>query len=174
MKESEYKRVASLISPKVEVKDGGVDKKGSFAVLDIPKGEIVFIKGGHIVCRDEIYASSVINSYLPLSDKYFIGAVVPEEESFVKIFVNHSCEPNCGVRGEITFVSMRDITSGEELTIDYAMVDDEDYSFRCTCGLPNCRGEVTGRDWMIPELQIRYENYFARYLTDKINDLLKK
>lgn len=174
MKKNEYKGVKSFISPKVEIKNGAVDGFGSFAISDIKKGEIVFIKGGHIVCRDQLFTASVINSYMPLNDEFFIGAVTLEEESFVKIFVNHSCEPNCGVRGEITFVSMRDIVKGEELTIDYAMVDNENYSFQCTCGLPSCRGVITGKDWMIPKLQTKYNNYFARYLTDKINNQLEE
>lgn len=39
--------------------------------------------------------------------------------------LNHLCNPNVGVRGEITFVAMRDIKAGEELTTDYAMIDDD-------------------------------------------------
>jgi len=37
------------------------------------------------------------------------------------MFLNHSCEPNVGILGQIIFVAMRNIDSGEELTIDYAL-----------------------------------------------------
>ena len=40
--------------------------------------------------------------------------------------LNHSCEPNLGLQGQIAFVAMRDIAADEELTFDYAMTDDED------------------------------------------------
>lgn len=171
MKESEINKpkMESFVSPKIEIREGALDGIGSFANSDIKKGEIVFIKGGHIVTREELFTSEIINSYLPLGDDYFVGATSPEEEPSIKLYVNHSCNPNCGIRGEITFVSMRDIKRGEELTFDYAMVDDENYSFECACGTDNCRKIVTGKDWKILELQKRYKNHFARYLLDKIN-----
>src|SRR5437773_4537542 len=67
-----------------------------------------------------------------------------------------------------TFVAMRDIPAGEELTHDWAMTDDDDYSVECNCGAPNCRGTLTGKDWQRPELQTRYAGYFSAYLARKI------
>ena len=159
----------SIISSKVEVRKSGIDKMGMYAKDDISKGEIVYIKGGHILTRDELFSSSVINSYLPISDDYFIGAISVEEEPYVKLYNNHSCDPNCGMNGEITFVAIKDIKAGEELTIDYAFIDNEDYSFECHCGSPKCRHIITGFDWKIKELQKRYYPYFAQYLKEKID-----
>jgi uncharacterized protein len=43
---------------------------------------------------------------------------------------------------------MRAIASGEELTIDYAMIDDmAEEAMDCACGTDSCRGMVTGVDW---------------------------
>lgn len=162
----------SVISNKVEIRKSSIDKTGMFAKEDIRKGEIVYIKGGHILTRKELFSSSVINSYLPISDDYFIGAISPEEEVDVKLYNNHSCDPNCGMHGEITFVALRDIVAGEELTIDYAFIDNEDYSFECHCGNTCCRHIITGMDWKIPSLQEKYYSYFAQYLKDKI-DLIR-
>ena len=39
--------------------------------------------------------------------------------------LNHSCEPNLGLQGQVVYVSLRDIEADEELTFDYAMNDDE-------------------------------------------------
>lgn len=107
--------------------------------------------------------------YLPISDDYYIGALNKEEENDIKLYNNHSCDPNCGMHGEITFVAIRDINPDEELTVDYAFIDNEDYSFECTCGSPYCRHTVTGFDWKIKELQTKYYPYFAQYLKDKID-----
>lgn len=159
----------SIISPKVEVRKSDIDKTGMFAKEPIKKGEIVYIKGGHILSREELFSSSVINSYLPISDDYFIGATSSEDEKDIKLFNNHSCDPNCGVHGEITFVAIKDINEGEELTIDYAFIDNEDYFFECQCGSPQCRHIVTGFDWKIKNLQKKYYHYFAQYLKDKID-----
>ena len=158
----------SLVSDKIKIGDSNINGKGMFAKEKIAKGEVVFIKGGHILKREQLFSSSKINSYLPIDDNYFIAAESPEEESGIKLFNNHSCEPNCGLRGEITFIAIRDIAKDEELTVDYAFIDDEDYEFDCTCGAAFCRKKVTGRDWKLPEIQSRYREYFAAYLQAKL------
>ncbi|HUF12981.1 MAG TPA: hypothetical protein VMN78_07780 [Longimicrobiales bacterium] len=67
---------------------------------------------------------------------------------------------------------MRDIESGEELTIDYAMIDgDASETMPCDCGAQSCRRVVTGDDWRRPELQRRYDGWFSRYLADRISAL---
>gem|GEM_PF-568947 len=75
--------------------------------------------------------------------------------------MNHSCEPNVGLRGNVLFVAVRAIAAGDELTIDYAMIDDEDGEMACRCGTAGCSGTISGRDWRHPELQIRYGPYFS-------------
>ena len=165
--------IKSVLSPKVCIKRSSITGKGMFAKEPIKAGEIVYIKGGHILYKNDLFSSKVINSYLPISDEYYIGATSREEEETIKLYNNHSCDPNCGMHGEISFVAIRDISKGEELTVDYAFIDNEDYSFECTCGSPVCRHVVTGYDWKKEELQKKYYPYFAQYLKDKI-DLARK
>ena len=162
--------VKSVLSEKVVIRDSYIHERGMFANQQIVKGEVVFIKGGHILKRKELFSSGVINSYHPLDDVYLLGATNLEEEDEIKLYINHSCNPNCGIRGEITFVAMRDINVDEELTIDYAFLDNEDYSFACTCGEPTCRSVVTGRDWLRKDIQAKYYDYFAAYLKEKIKE----
>jgi hypothetical protein len=70
---------------------------------------------------------------------------------------------------------MRDIEPGEEVTIDYAMVDgDPRDDFECLCGSPVCRHTVTGNDWMLPDLQKRYAGYFSPYLKHRIESSQKR
>jgi SET domain-containing protein len=159
----------SFISPKVEIRRSRLNGVGMFAKGDIKKGEIVFIKGGHVLTREQLFSSGIINSYLPIDDNYFLGATSKREETDIKLYLNHSCQPNCGVRGEITFLAMVDISKDTELTIDYCMVDNEDYEIKCNCGTPSCRKIINGFDWKKKELQEKYKGYFARYLQDKID-----
>jgi hypothetical protein len=168
MSEPQTEPVRSYISPKLLVRKSPIHGKGIFAMDDIAAGEVVFIKGGHILRRENVWSRTVINSYLPLDDDFAIGAVCEEEEARIKIFVNHSCDPNCGIRGEITFVAVRAIAAGEEVTCDYAMIDNEAYEFTCKCGSASCRNVVTGFDWRRKDLQKKYGSMFARYLLDKI------
>jgi uncharacterized protein len=162
--------VKSYICEKVEILNSNIHGYGMFAKEDIEKGEIVFIKGGHILSKSDLFSSDKINSYLPIDDNFYLAAKDQEEEDEIKLFVNHSCEPNCGLRGEITFISIRKIIQGEELTCDYAFIDNEDYEFKCNCGSSGCRKLITGRDWLLKSIQMKYGKYFAEYLKDKFID----
>lgn len=84
------------------------------------------------------------------------------------IYINHSCEPNVGMKGEDKFIAMRDIEREEELTIDYSMIDDNDMKMECTCRSFNCRKVITGKDWMLKELQEKYKEYFSSFIKKKI------
>jgi len=66
-------------------------------------------------------------------------------------------------------VAMRDVAAGEELTLDYATIDDDAKPLTCQCGAAACRGVVTGQDWRRPELQRKYGSYFAWYLLEKMH-----
>jgi len=159
----------SRLGKKVEQRTSKLNGEGYFAKEKISKNEIVFIKGGHIVTREEMFCSSTINSHLPISDDYFLAALNKDEEDKIKLFINHSCNPNCGLNGNMIFIALRDIEKNEELTVDYAFIDNEDYKIDCNCGSKNCRKIVTGFDWKIKSIQDKYYDYFAQYLKDKID-----
>ena len=164
----------SYRSPKTEVRDSKIHGRGLFAIADIAKDEIVAVKGGHIVdqktLREKI--TPVLGpAEIQIDDHFFIAPVTEEEREASMLYCNHSCDPNLGMRGEITFVAMRDICAGEELTHDWAMTDDDDYSIECKCGAPDCRKTLTGKDWQRPDLQKRYAGYFSAYLARKITVL---
>src|SRR5438094_4794829 len=161
----------SYLSPKTEVRESKIHGRGLFAIADIAKNEIVAIKGGHIVDRKRLREkiTPLLGPVeIQIGDDLFIAPVSDEERELSMLYLNHSCDPNLGVRGEITFVAMRDIRAGEELTHDWAMTDDDDYSVECKCGARNCRRILTGKDWQRPELRQRYAGYFSTYLARKI------
>lgn len=161
----------SYRSPKTEVRDSKIHGRGLFATADIARDEIVAVKGGHIVDRETLrhkVTPRLGPVEIQIDDNLFIAPVTDEERELSMLYSNHSCDANLGIRGEITFVAMRDIHAGEELTHDWATTDDDEYSVKCNCGAPNCRGTLTGKDWQRPELQQRYAGYFSTYLADKI------
>jgi SET domain-containing protein len=161
----------SYLSPKTEVRESKIHGRGLFAIADIAKNEIVAVKGGHIVDRTtlrEKITPLLGPVEIQIGDDLFIAPVSDEERELSMLYLNHSCDPNLGARGEITFVAMRDIRAGEELTHDWAMTDDDDYSIECNCGAPDCRKTLTGKDWQRPDLQKCYSGYFSAYLVRKI------
>lgn len=161
----------SYRSPKTEVRESPIHGRGLFATDQIAKGEVVAVKGGHIIDGETLrrdITPKLGPVEIQIGDDLFIAPVTDEERELSMLYSNHSCAPNLGLRGEITFVAMRDIGAGEELTHDWAMTDDDDYTIECKCGAQNCRGTLTGKDWQHPDLQSRYAGYFSAYLTDKI------
>lgn len=160
----------SVVSEKIDIHYGSVNRIGMFAKTEILPNEIVYIKGGHILTREEMFSSSVINSYLPIDDNWVIGTQNRDEEELIKLYNNHSCNPNCCVRGDIVFIASQEIHAGDELFIDYAFVDNEYYRFKCSCHSHNCRKIVTGFDWQLKYLQEKYEiGFFSSYIQSKIH-----
>jgi uncharacterized protein len=161
----------SYRSPKTEVRESKIHGRGLFAKAGIEKGEIVAVKGGHIVDRETLrreITPKLGPVDIQIDRDLFIAPVTDDERELSMLYTNHSCEPNIGLRGEITFVAMREIRAGEELTHDWAMTDDDDYSVECNCGARNCRKTLTGKDWQRPELQKKYTGYFSAYLAKLI------
>jgi SET domain-containing protein len=161
----------SYLSPKTEVRESKIHGCGLFATADITKDEIVAVKGGRIVDRETLREkiTPLLGSVeIQIDADLFIAPVTDEERELSMLYSNHSCDANLGICGQITFVAMRDIRAGEELTHDWATTDDDDYCVECKCGAPNCRKILTGKDWQRSELQRRYEGYFSAYLTRKV------
>lgn len=165
--------VSTWISPKaVKGAPSEIGGRGLVAVEAIDRGEVVAVKGGHIVTTEQLRSlpERLQNSDVQITDDLHLVALTEEEYEAVMLLINHSCEPNVGFAGNVVLVAMRDIDAGEELTTDYAMFDDYDGSMECTCGRPTCRRRIDGRDWQRPDLQARYRGYFSWYLARKMPD----
>ncbi len=164
----------SYLSPKTIVQESPIHGRGLFARSVIARGEVVAVKGGHIITGEELrlLQTTLGPAEIQIGENLFICPVTEAEREGSMLFSNHSCAPNLGLRGEITFVAMRNIEAGAELTHDWAMTDDDESRTECHCGATECRGTITGKDWQRPELQARYAGYFSSYLQRKIADTL--
>jgi hypothetical protein len=132
--------------------------EGVFATRSFKAGETVMIgKIEKILDNNNSHASQIDKH------KYALHAGLISK-------VNHSCEPNCGIRvnetGGHDFVAMKSISLNEEITFDYAM---RNYSVdyfppKCICGSKVCRERVTG--WKdLPETKKKeYKGFVAPYL----------
>jgi uncharacterized protein len=84
--------------------------------------------------------------------------------------VNHSCDPNCGVRlndGQaFDFVARRSIDAGQEVTFDYAMRNFtiDHFPTVCLCGAAQCRVSVTGWKDLPAARKADYGDLVAPYL----------
>ena len=86
--------------------------------------------------------------------------------------VNHSCDPNCGIRlnetGAHDYVAMKDISPGEEINFDYAMQNYKIGHFlvKCRCGSSDCRGVIGGWVDLPDHKRQQYKTFIAPYLLE--------
>lgn len=159
---------ACFLTPKARPALSAIAGHGAMCVEPIAGGEVVVSFGGRCVTRDEfeLLPISQQTRSIQIGDDLYLAAAAEPEPGHV---VNHSCDPTCVLEGNVVLVARRAIAAGEELTYDYATRNGSDYDeFECDCTAALCRGKVTGHDWMLPELQLRYRGSFSPYLARRI------
>ena len=141
----------------VVVKNTQSKGMGVFSIRPIYQGEVTVIGR-----RIKILSERTIYSLQ-------MEANVHVELDKPSICINHSCEPNTGVRnnqfGGYNFIALRDIQSGEEITFDYETT--EYYSIAvpiCCCNSDKCRKIIRGYHFLSDNLRDRYGEYIADYL----------
>lgn len=142
-----------------------MDKGGRavFAAAPIKEGDVVAVFGGQIVGLKEVLVLTPLerSRVLQIAERWFLHST----QECPSDWINHSCDPNCGFRDEVTLIAMKDIEEGEETTFDYAMADSVEYDeFTCECGAGNCRRAVRSTDWQLRTLKERYGAFFSPYL----------
>lgn len=173
---------SSWLSPKLKVQKTSWGERGLFALSPIDKDETLIIFGGCVMTIERFCNLSLElqNYQFQILDDFFFGPLTEEnlEDAY---FLNHSCKPNAGFKSEIILVAMRDISTGEPVTIDYAtclsyhpLTVDRLAIDPCLCGEKNCRKVLTSSDWEISELQVTYDGYFQPFLQEKIEKRRKQ
>lgn len=158
------------LAPKAAARLKSHREYGVYAVETIHKDELIAVWGGEVVPQEKF--NTLPERLKRLSIQVEEGLFLVALREGPGDYVNHSCDPNSGLSGQIGLVAMREIAVGEEITFDYAMSDVTDYDeFTCECGAPNCRGVVRGSDWRKPELWEKYKGYFTPYIQRRINRL---
>lgn len=167
----ELRQTVNWDSPKLRFYESPGLGVGVSAGEAFARGEAVGVFGGHVlpIARRRLLPAELEHFYFQVSDDLVLTHVSFEQVRQSKIeFINHSCEPNVGFRGQIELVAMRDIRAGEVISFDYATCTSEPgFRMECLCGAAGCRGYVTGEDWRMPALQKKYSGYFQPYLERK-------
>jgi SET domain-containing protein len=168
----------SWLSPKINVLKTKNRGKGLFANKDIAKDELILVMGGNIFSIEDENNLNEYNEDKPIeiSEDFSFSPTAEEDMDLMpQHYVNHSCNPNCGWRGQLFLVAMKKIKKDEEITYDYAMImhpnDDSETYFEmdCLCGENNCRKKISEHDWEKTEIQEKYDGYFQFHIQRKIN-----
>jgi hypothetical protein len=145
-----------------------------FAREPIAKGETVAVVGGELLHDDEFRRRTAgVQKYNAIQVDEGLDLLGHPDE-LAEATINHSCDGNLWLADEVTIVARREIAAGEELTIDYALfttADDWVLDADCRCGADVCRRRVTGGDWRLSEVQVRYAGHFSPFLNRRIASL---
>ena len=93
----------TYFSSKTEKRASGIDGRGLFAAQPISQGEIVVVKGGYVMSRtqrDEV-EKSLGPAEIQVTERLYIGPAAAEEREGAMMHLNHCCEPNLGLQGQI-------------------------------------------------------------------------
>ena len=128
----------------VDVRPSRIDGQGAFAAEPIPaRRKIGEIRGEAVSVREARRRAKGAARIMivELSDKRAIDASGSTDPLR---FTNHSCQPNAVLRirqGRVEFYAMREVTVGEELTVNYGETHHEG-RLRCRCGAAHCIGRL--------------------------------
>ena len=131
--------------------------KGIFAERNIRKDEKILEFKGSIITGEQgkkldlkIFGKRLGNSLQVGKNKY----IYLKEPGRL---INHSCNPNAGIKKDKILVAIKNIKKGEEINYDYSTTMNEDnWTMRCKCGKKNCRKIVKDFKYLPKKIQKKY------------------
>jgi len=128
---------------------------GLFLCQDVKeKGFVAHIKGTITTVKRRLLHTpedALMNpDWVGISMSYWIDPKLPFK------YLNHSCDPSCGVRGKICLYALKDLKKGDEVTIDYSTVEgNPHWKMNCSCGSRRCR-KIVRSIVFLPVVSFRY------------------
>lgn len=147
-------------NPKVKSRKTRRYGQGVFAIKPIAKGELIASFDGQILDDDfEDWTPDLLNHAIQ------IGPTTWRDSDGIARLINHSCQPNCGIKNRIDIVAMRMIEKGEEITWDYEMTEMNDWwRMKCRCGSVDCRKKIGNFRNMPKKVRARYKGYISSWI----------
>lgn len=132
-----------------------------FAQAPIKKGEVVAVFDGKFYDDDfDEWNDDLLNHTIQCGP-----ALWRDSKGFAR-YLNHSCDPNCGIKKKFKVVAMRDIAKGEEITWDYEMTEKSTWwLMKCKCGSPLCRKRIGNYKNMPRKIRAKYKGFISDWLT---------
>jgi uncharacterized protein len=128
----------------VTVAPSPIDGHGVFAAQPIPAQRKIGEIRGEAISVEEARIRATRHERIMIVELSARRAIDFTKSSDPMRFTNHSCRPNarlCIDNGRVEFYSLRVISAGEELTVDYGETH-HDGKLACRCAAPGCRGAL--------------------------------
>jgi len=138
-----------------------------FAAVPFRTGDRIYKFTGRLVRADRLPGdlTGPRDHYVQVAPDGYMGP-----SGRIDDLINHSCDPNAGVRytdDGVVLIAIRDIAAGEEISWDYSTtLADTKWHMICQCRSADCRRVIGNFDTLPPERQAWYRarNVVAPYL----------
>ena len=128
--------------------------RGVFAARPFLAGEVILaFSGPRIGLAEALAKGDVEFNVLQIGDAEYQDIETPG------VLANHSCEPNAGIKDDVSLIALRPLAVGEEIRWDYSTSmweSHEAIKMLCRCGSSGCRGVVDQFPTLPQELQSFY------------------
>lgn len=126
----------------VQVRRSRIDGFGVFAAEVVPAHRKIGEIRGESISVAEARRRAAGQQRIMIVEVSARHAVDASKSSDPMRFTNHSCQANARLQirdGRIEFYALREITPGEEVTVNYGETHHEG-TLACRCGAPGCAG----------------------------------
>ena len=152
----------AFVVAKYHIGKSKIHKKGVILNKDVKTDEIIFRFVGRRI-KNELIPWHYGRTWLQIG---YLEFIIPTPGT-AGSYLNHSCDPNVGIKGRNTIVAMRPIKKGEEVTMDYALSDSLPlWHMSCNCGAKNCRKVIKPYQDLSYQRQRKYVKYTSKYIKD--------
>lgn len=153
---------------KVHTGSSPIQGIGIFVNEDIKKGGKIFVLKGKPVIFFVKNKSDALShpNWLGIGKHRWLELEPPEPG----IHLNHSCNPNAGIRGKVVVTALKHIKKNEEITIDYSTTEGEHlWQMRCRCGTIKCRHTIRSIQYLPLKTFQKYLPFIPRYFQQLYN-----
>lgn len=129
--------------------------KGVFAGRDIKKGELICVMQGKKITSEQLSIESqrkrnILVDPLQIDQDLYIILKEPY------LFINHSCDPNAGLKNSVELIAIKKIRKDEEIFYDYSTTWYD--GMECKCGSKSCRKHISDYFTIPKKIRKKYKN----------------
>lgn len=151
-----------LDNQKVEVRSSSISGKGTFARKKIVRGEFILTLTGKPVIPSKLSIAGpefgvTVDDPLQIDDEMLLIL------DYASKTINHSCEPNAGMRNQTNLFALKEIQANEEITYDYSTTSgiNDTWTMPCCCKSQQCRKQIGNVLTLPRETLLHYLNCLA-------------
>jgi uncharacterized protein len=128
----------------VQARPSAIDGQGVFALEAVPKRLKIGEIRGQSISVQQARLRATRSERIMIVELSARRAIDFSKSADPMRYTNHSCRPNarlCIRNGRVEFYALREITVGEEITVNYGQTHHEG-QLTCRCGQPGCVGKL--------------------------------